>query len=170
MQWSYCSLALSHQCDMCHLIWNVIQLVTVENTENDKTYFHVNLPPNNSHICSLHAFLKNISFFSVFGSMLFTSKLSMYEYLSFCVNFSGAWPILQIPWCIRQISHNASFCNRNTCAYFCCKNVFCGIQDWWIVGFVQLVFVEKLNLNKYCTNIVWNTEEDFFNFIFLNRS
>ena len=38
-------------------------------------------------------------------------------------------PISQIPKCIRQISHNATFCNRNvhTCAHFCYKLLHCGI-------------------------------------------
>ena len=48
-------------------------------------------------------------------------------------------PISQIPWCITQMSHNASFRNRNvhTCAHFCYKMVHCGIWDGCIVGFVQ---------------------------------
>ena len=43
-------------------------------------------------------------------------------------------PISQFPQCIKQISHNASLCNRNvhTCAHFCDKVVHCGIFDaWW---------------------------------------
>ena len=55
----------------------------------------------------------------------------------------GEWnrPISQVPECIRQISHNASFCNRNvhTCAHFCYKMVHCVIWDWCIVGFVPYV-------------------------------
>ena len=56
-------------------------------------------------------------------------------------------PISQIPECIRQISHNASFCNRNvrTCAYFSYKLVHCGIWDWCIVGFVQQASVPRIN-------------------------
>ena len=44
--------------------------------------------------------------------------------------------ISQIPQCIRQISHNAPFCNRNVhlCAHFCYKVVHYGIWDWCIVG------------------------------------
>ena len=51
-------------------------------------------------------------------------------------------PISQIPQYIRQISHNASFCNRNVhmCAHFCYKMVHCGIWDWCIVGLVQKVY------------------------------
>ena len=47
----------------------------------------------------------------------------------------------QNPQCIRQISHNAPFCNRNMhmCAYFCYKMVHCGTWDWCIMGFVWLV-------------------------------
>ena len=41
----------------------------------------------------------------------------------------------QIPQCIRWISHNAPFCNRNvhTCAHFCYKMVHCGIWNRGIV-------------------------------------
>ena len=51
-------------------------------------------------------------------------------------------PISQIPQCIRQIPHNAPYCNRNvhTCAHFCYKMVHCGIWDCWIVGFVRWVY------------------------------
>ena len=47
--------------------------------------------------------------------------------------------ISQIPPCIRQISHNARFCERNvhTSAHFCWKMVHYGIWDWCIVEFVQ---------------------------------
>ena len=50
-------------------------------------------------------------------------------------------PISQVPQCIRQISHNAPFCNRNvhTCAHFCYKMVHYGIWDRSIMGFVRLV-------------------------------
>ena len=45
------------------------------------------------------------------------------------------------PRCIRKISHNASFFNKNmhTCTHFCYKEVHCGIWYWGIVGFVQPV-------------------------------
>ena len=51
-------------------------------------------------------------------------------------------PISQILQCIRQMSHNAPFCNRNvhTCAHFCYKVVHCGMYDWCIVGFVQQAY------------------------------
>ena len=44
---------------------------------------------------------------------------------------------------IRQISHNAPFCNRNvqTCAHFCYKMVHCEIWNWRTVEFVQKVYV-----------------------------
>ena len=50
-------------------------------------------------------------------------------------------PFSLFPQCIRQISHNAPFCNRNVhaCAHFCYKMVHCGIWNWCIVGFVQEV-------------------------------
>ena len=37
-------------------------------------------------------------------------------------------PSKKFPQCIRQISHNVPFCNRNlhTCAHFCCKMVHWG--------------------------------------------
>ena len=42
--------------------------------------------------------------------------------------FISSRPISQIPQCIRQISHNVTFCNRkvHTCAHFCYKMVHCG--------------------------------------------
>ena len=52
-------------------------------------------------------------------------------------------PISQIPECIRQISHNAPFCNRNvhTCAHFCYKMLHCGIWHRCILGFVRWVYL-----------------------------
>ena len=38
--------------------------------------------------------------------------------------------ISQIPQCIRQISHNAPFCNRN---------VYISVTEWRIVGYMKLV-------------------------------
>ena len=49
-------------------------------------------------------------------------------------------PISQIPQCIRQISHNAPFCNRNISAHFCFKMVYCGIFVECIVVFVQQLY------------------------------
>ena len=62
-------------------------------------------------------------------------------------------PISQIPKCIRQISHNALFCNRNMhrCAHFCYKMVPCGIWDWCIVGFVWQVCCS--NVKEFLLNI-----------------
>ena len=65
-------------------------------------------------------------------------------------------PISQIPQCIRQISHNATFCNRNvhTCAHFCYKKVHWGICHRCILGFVrwfywtQLTQVFRLEVEK----------------------
>ena len=50
--------------------------------------------------------------------------------------------ISQISQCIRQISHNTSFCNRNVhiCAHFCYKILHCGIWDCCIVGFVRWAY------------------------------
>ena len=55
---------------------------------------------------------------------------------------SSNWPISQIPQCIRQISHNATFCNRNvhTCAHFCYKMLHCGMWHRCILGFVRWVY------------------------------
>ena len=54
-------------------------------------------------------------------------------------------PISQIPQCIRQLSHNALFCNRNVkiCAHFymctfLLQNGDCGIWDWCVVGCVHV--------------------------------
>ena len=51
-------------------------------------------------------------------------------------------PIPQIPQCIRHVSCNVSFCNRNvyTCAHFCYAMAHCGIGYWCIVGFVLRVY------------------------------
>ena len=50
--------------------------------------------------------------------------------------------IFQMPEFIRQLSHNASFCDRNvhTCAHFWYKMVHCGIFVWCIVGFVRWAY------------------------------
>ena len=54
-------------------------------------------------------------------------------------------PISQIPQCIRQISHNAPFCNRNVhiCAHFCYKMLHYGIWHRGILGFVKWVYYQK---------------------------
>ena len=58
--------------------------------------------------------------------------------------------IFQIPQCIRQMSHNALFCNREKCSHMHVhifhgyKIVHFGIWDWYIMGFVN-----KVNLD--CT-------------------
>ena len=49
-------------------------------------------------------------------------------------------PVSQIPLCIRQIIHNAPFCNRNVHTHFCYKMLHCGIWIWCIVGFVHKVY------------------------------
>ena len=51
---------------------------------------------------------------------------------------------------IRQISHNAPFCNRNvhTRAHFCYKMMHCGIWDWCIVEFVQILLPQLLLVMK----------------------
>ena len=56
-----------------------------------------------------------------------------------CLSFNS--PISQITQCIRQIFHNAPFCNRNVhpCAHFCYKGVHCGILGWHIVSFVKVI-------------------------------
>ena len=50
-------------------------------------------------------------------------------------------PMSQILQCIRQISHNTTYCNRNvhTCAHFCYEMVYCGIWYWCFVVFVRPV-------------------------------
>ena len=63
------------------------------------------------------------------------------------VNSKGDWPrkyqrnrpISQIPQCIRQMSHNAPFCDRNV---HCYKLVRCAILDWCIVGYVQPINIK----------------------------
>ena len=53
----------------------------------------------------------------------------------------GNRPVSQILECIRQISHNAPFCNWNvhTFAHFCYKMNHHGKWDWGIMGFVKWV-------------------------------
>ena len=56
--------------------------------------------------------------------------------------------IEQILQCIRQISHNAQFCNRDVhmCAHFCYKTVHCGMWDWCIVKFEDIIQQDNLFL------------------------
>ena len=70
--------------------------------------------------------------------------LPMHHFVTeMCTHFiSHNRPISQIPQCIRQISYNAPFCDRNVhpYAHFCHKMVYCGIWNWCIAGFVQQVY------------------------------
>ena len=62
-------------------------------------------------------------------------------------------PISQIQQYIRQLFHNAPFCNRNvdTCAHHCYKMVHCEIWDWCITGFVQqTVKLAWYHMDKGC--------------------
>ena len=67
-------------------------------------------------------------------------------------------PISQIPECIRQISHNATFCNRNvhTCAHFCYKMLYCGIWHRCILGFVRWAYTVHTTNASVCS-VHWNT-------------
>ena len=51
-----------------------------------------------------------------------------------------------------SISHIAPFCNRNVhmCAHFCYKIVHCGIFAQCIVGFVRLVYYERISSCAGC--------------------
>ena len=64
-------------------------------------------------------------------------------------------PISQIPQCIIQISHNATFCNRNehTCAHFCYKMLHCGIWHICILGFVRWVYCMKGMMERGNTSL-----------------
>ena len=83
------------------------------------------------------------------AAMIFTVRCHRLQWggiLSPCVILM--WrnrPISQVPQCTWQISHNATFCNRNvhTCAHFCYKMVHCGIWDWCIIRFVWQVYYRK---------------------------
>ena len=57
-------------------------------------------------------------------------------------------PIWHIPECIKQISHNAPFCDRNvhTCAHFCYKMSHCEIWHRCILGFVRWVYWSDLSM------------------------
>ena len=59
-------------------------------------------------------------------------------------------PISQIPQCIKQISHNAPFCNRNvhTRAHFCYKMVHYGIRHRCIMGFGLLCYYNLLSVSE----------------------
>ena len=66
-------------------------------------------------------------------------------------------PISQIPQCIRQISHNATFCNRNVhmSAHFCYKNALWGygtdaFWDLWNGSIDMCTFVYSFSI------IQWN--------------
>ena len=48
------------------------------------------------------------------------------------------WFISQVPQCIRPMTHNTPFCNKNVHA--CYKMVHCRIWDWCIAGFMQQVY------------------------------
>ena len=65
-----------------------------------------------------------------------------------CFSFGPNRPISQMPQCIRQISHNAPFCNRNvhTCAHFCYKMLHCGIWHRCILGFVRWVYCSNRSI------------------------
>ena len=72
-------------------------------------------------------------------------------------------PISQIPQCMRQMSHNAPFCNRNvhTCTFLLQNDALwdmgllhCGIWDWCIMGFVK--WVNCTSAGPYMSNIRWN--------------
>ena len=65
-------------------------------------------------------------------------------------------PISQIPQCIRKISHNATFCNRNvhTCTHFCYQMLHCGIWHRCILGFVIWVY-------SWDGLYVWNTGRNY---------
>ena len=51
---------------------------------------------------------------------------------------------------MRQLSHNASICNRNvhTCAHFYYKMLHCGIWDWCIMGFNRPIVPSGIHCNK----------------------
>ena len=60
---------------------------------------------------------------------------------------------MNIPILINSTMHwtnipQCTFCNRNvhTCAHFCYKMVHCGIQEWCMVGSVQLVYRYQIQL------------------------
>ena len=65
--------------------------------------------------------------------------------------YTANLPISRITQYIRQISHNASFFNRNvhTCAHFCYKMVHREVWDWCTVGFVRLACPGHWDKKKY---------------------
>ena len=72
--------------------------------------------------------------------------------------YNRSFSLSHIPQCIRKISHNSSFCNRNvhTCANFYYKMVHCGIWDWCNVGFVRLL--NQLHLLILVCTVVYPTK------------
>ena len=58
--------------------------------------------------------------------------------------------------CIRQISHNAPYCNRNvrTCAQYCYKMLHCGMWHQCVMGFVQRVMTARWLLPAFMVKFV----------------
>ena len=66
--------------------------------------------------------------------------------------WSANSPISQIPQCIRRVSHTIPF--LHTRAYYCYKEVHCGIWDWCIEGFVQQVYCLYWRLHAFTHDYV----------------
>ena len=60
-------------------------------------------------------------------------------------------PISEIPQCIRQLSHNVPFCNRNmhTCAHFCYKMMHCGVFVLGTAGFLKWFYYDMILLTSW---------------------
>ena len=90
----------------------------------------------------------------------FCSSDLSFDYSSLTV--SRAIELSQISQRTRQISHNASFCNRNlhTCKRFWYRVVHCGIWGRCIVGFIRWIDCSHINnVNVHtsfhlCVNLV----------------
>ena len=66
-------------------------------------------------------------------------------------------PISQIPQCIGQVSHNASFRNRNVnkCAHLCYKTVHCGISGWYIGHLCNRALIDDIPSILLYNNNKW---------------
>ena len=121
-----------------------VEAITFGNDTPEKMFDH------NGLNVEYHCFAQHLSAQWRTSQGLFHILLAQHEQEISVLAIQGNSPIPQIPQCIRQISHNATFCNRNVhmWAHLCYKMVHCGIWDWCIVGFMQQVNCQWLKNSK----------------------
>ena len=90
-------------------------------------------------VCILHT-LQHVRDGGILGVFVCSNSDKIFTFVPITLcNFALQRPISQITQCIRRISHNAPFCNRNVHAYahFCYKMVHYGtgaLWDLWIIS------------------------------------